>query len=263
MIHSLKKIIKRIVFACLRFFSLKKISGAVILMYHSVSDSKAFFAVTPEQFEKQMALLQKSGVNCVTYSELMRRYYTHENLANTVCVTFDDGYVDNRTEALPILKKYAIPATVFVSTGFMGTSRTTSQGDTIPVMDEAMIRELTDDGCIECLPHGHMHERLSRLGRVAAEQDIAQSKNMLERITGKSALYFAYPYGDYSSDTIEVLKSLGFNGAVTVKEGLMDATSQPFELPRMTMSRETSVSEFICKTTRPIAYMAVKRLFSI
>ena len=256
----MKQAVKMIVFSMVRALAPKETRGAVILMYHSISDSEAFFAVPPGDFERQIGYLADSGRTCVSFSELMRRFYARETLDGLACVTFDDGYRDNRVIALPILQRYSIPASVFVSTGLMGTVRTTSKGDQLEVMDGPMLADLISGGLVECMPHGHMHERLSLLDDSLAATEITASRNAIELITGEPSIYFAYPFGDYSEKTLAILDSLGFKGALTVEEGIAAPDSKPLEMPRMAMTRETSFGEFICKVSRPKAYLFVMRM---
>lgn len=89
------------------------------LLYHRVADlkyDKNLLAVTPENFRDQMAYLKKN------YSIVGFEQDWNEVEGDAVCITFDDGYMDNFTNALPVLQEFEIPATVFVSTGNMNTS---------------------------------------------------------------------------------------------------------------------------------------------
>lgn len=258
----MKKQLRKILFFICNAFSKSKSNGALVLMYHSVSFSPAFFVVKPKEFEKQIKFLKQSGLLCINFSELMRKIYAKESLLNTVCVTFDDGYADNYEIALPILKKYGIPASIFVSTGFIGKMKTTSQGEELAIMTETMINDLSVTGLVECLPHGHLHQHLETLNPSEVKTDVLESQMILDRLTGKTIPGFAYPFGSYSEKTVEVLSSLGFKGALTVEEGVVTPDSKPFELPRMTMSREVSFTEFKCKITKATTYLSVARIIS-
>lgn len=96
-----------------------------ILIYHRVlsqADSLRASEPTVESFDWQMQLL-KLYFQPLSLSEALRRLNDGSLPKNAVCVTFDDGYADNATLALPILKKHGIPATIFVSTGFLDGGR--------------------------------------------------------------------------------------------------------------------------------------------
>lgn len=92
----------------------------VILVYHRVADLAAdpqLLAVSPENFRAHMQHL-KTNFPVLRFEESWS-----EVEEPAVAVTFDDGYADNAIEALPILEEVGIPATFFVSTGNLGTTR--------------------------------------------------------------------------------------------------------------------------------------------
>ena len=95
---------------------------AVILTYHSVLPQSLPFPVwhhlTAATFEKQIAYLSKN-FRCVSMSTLLDDLMRGEIPPYTVAVTFDDGYRNNFTHALPILSHYGVPATLFITNGFI------------------------------------------------------------------------------------------------------------------------------------------------
>jgi peptidoglycan/xylan/chitin deacetylase (PgdA/CDA1 family) len=100
-------------------------SGAIILMYHSVAaDDAAPFVdprnrLSPAMFERQMAFLSAHR-RVVPLSQLVDEIASGGTPpAGTVCITFDDGYLDNLTVAAPILEKHRLPATLFLATGYV------------------------------------------------------------------------------------------------------------------------------------------------
>jgi peptidoglycan/xylan/chitin deacetylase (PgdA/CDA1 family) len=112
------------------FAALTRPTGAVILMYHSVApDELAEFIdppnrLAPQDFERQMAFLHNHR-RVVSLSDLVTQLESGRSpAAGTVCVTFDDGYLDNLTTAAPILERYALPATMFVPTGYIDRAET-------------------------------------------------------------------------------------------------------------------------------------------
>ncbi|WP_090725238.1 polysaccharide deacetylase family protein [Neptunomonas qingdaonensis] len=92
-----------------------------ILIYHRVLPSFDFMRPdepTIEQFDWQMELLSRY-MKPLSLNDALTLLDDNRLPDNAVCVTFDDGYADNEIHALPILKKWDIPATVFVSTAFL------------------------------------------------------------------------------------------------------------------------------------------------
>lgn len=98
--------------------------GCAVLLYHRIfnpSIDAQLLSVTPENFEQQLIFLQEN-YEVISYQTLVHKL-VEKNLCNrSICITFDDGYFDNYSEALPLLKKYNIPATIFVCTGNIGSS---------------------------------------------------------------------------------------------------------------------------------------------
>ena len=107
------------------FEKLMQPKGALILMYHSVADAVVAPFIDPPNhlshidFEAQMAFLSRYR-HVVSLTDLMTQLDAgHEPPAGTVCITFDDGYLDNLTVAAPILAKYQLPATLYLPTAYI------------------------------------------------------------------------------------------------------------------------------------------------
>ncbi len=104
---------------------------AFVLMYHRIKSSvdqppyhvQSGMFVTAATFEKQLAYLRKT-FEIILLDDLVAKARKGESLGRYCALTFDDGWRDNYSEAFPLLKKYAVPATIFLSTGFVGTQRT-------------------------------------------------------------------------------------------------------------------------------------------
>src|SRR3990167_7198792 len=131
MTMALRSLLKGIVVRALSLVP-ARLSALSILMYHSVSDSGAFFSISPKEFERQMRYIHNSGLTAIFASEINQRM-TSGKMAGTVCVTFDDGYEDVYRHAFPVLKQFGIKATVFLITSEIGGSYTNSEGNTFPL----------------------------------------------------------------------------------------------------------------------------------
>lgn len=101
-----------------RFFESPKV---VVLMYHRIAELEADpwqLAVSPAHFEAQLKLLTKE-YRVITPHQLLEQVSRKSIRKNQVCITFDDGYLDNYTTAAPLLQKYQCPATFFISTYYL------------------------------------------------------------------------------------------------------------------------------------------------
>ncbi|MBL7224521.1 MAG: polysaccharide deacetylase family protein [Desulfobacteraceae bacterium] len=95
----------------------------IVFIYHRVGvdhiDSQ-LLAVSPINFESQLAVLSEI-CRVVPLHHLIAEARSGELKPNTVALTFDDGYLDNLTNALPILEKFNLHATIFVTSGLIGS----------------------------------------------------------------------------------------------------------------------------------------------
>ena len=96
----------------------------LVLMYHRIARPLTDpweLSVSPENFSAHLEVLSKSA-QVVPLAELQRRL-ARSSERPVVAITFDDGYVDNLGQALPILQRHAAPATVFIATAWIGSAR--------------------------------------------------------------------------------------------------------------------------------------------
>ena len=246
----MRNFFKEIFFWLLPKFPLPK-DRASILMYHSISNRKDYFsAISPEIFNQQMAYLAAKKRKVIPLAELVRRLRAHEPLGGAVILTFDDGYRDNYTTVFPLLKQYNFPATIFVTTGLIGNPEYCSAEE---------LREMHNSGLVAIETHTLTHPKLATLSRAEADHEIRESRRALQEILGTAPTLFAYPYGNFSEGTIGLVREIGFTGAVTVAEGTIDPATDPLRLPRNSIDRSTTFSQFRGKVSRAIdLYVALK-----
>jgi peptidoglycan/xylan/chitin deacetylase (PgdA/CDA1 family) len=223
-----------------------------ILMYHSISRQAGprfrECVVSPERFAEQMAYLARGGYTPVTVSQLVRaRSAGDSGLPDRpVVLTFDDGYADFYTEALPVLRKHGFAATLYVATGFVGgTSRwLRREGETRRAMlNWSQLTELRDSG-IECGAHTQTHPHLDTLPPAEARAEIQRSKSMLEDRLGQAVSSFAYPFGHFDRRVRELVQAAGFSSACAVTPRLSPTADDPFALPRVMVHGGPNLAAF-------------------
>ncbi len=198
--------------------------GARILMYHRVAPGLAGdqLTVSPENFDRQMAYLARR-CRVRSLSQVADDLKHNRARQGDVAITFDDGYLDNLTHALPILKKYNLPATIFVTTGFCDQSlnhpRYPASAERLHLTwDE--VRLLAGQPGITIGSHTLTHPFLSRLPEAAALEETAASRARIAREIGREVAFFCYPSGDVTEREAQLVERSGYAGAVTVAPGL-------------------------------------------
>ncbi len=201
------------------------------LMYHSVTSATEdpyLITVDPARFRRQLRWLSARGLRGVSVGELMR---SHRNgtAAGKVGLSFDDGYRDFVEEALPALAEYDFTATVYVVAGRLGGYNDwDEQGPRKPLMTAAQVREAAAEG-VEIGSHGLTHRRLAGLGARDLAAQVADSRHVLEDLTGRSVEGFCYPYGSLDGAAVEAVAHTGYGYGCAVSPGVHGGE---FALPR-------------------------------
>jgi len=217
-----------------------------ILLYHGVGTecSPAFrrWMVSPQRFAGQMHCLAENGYRSITVSMLAALLRRNEvPHPRTVVITFDDGFRDFRSEALPVLLDVDFVATVYVVSGYVGgTSRwLNALGEAErPMLTWQDINAMVDLG-IEVGAHTVSHPQLDILPSGRAWEEITYSKRMLERHLCRQVDSFAYPHGYASRVTRELVRRAGFTSACRVADALSTTSEDPFALSRIIVTNQT------------------------
>jgi len=223
---------------------------SVVLGYHGVAESRlrddlSLLQVSPARFRTHMELLRAAGFRFVTMEELARRAGGGTPEPGLAAITFDDGLRNNRTVALPILSEYEIPATVYVTIGFInGASPWIGANGDGAIMNEDELRELRDAGW-ELGAHTMTHPDLSQLDYNACRAEIEGSREALEEIIGTGVHTFAYPFGRYGPAAIAAARDSGLLAAVTTGSG----SWQPYEITRAMIGAADPLPVVLLKLT--------------
>lgn len=175
-----------------------------------------------------------------------------------VVLTFDDGFADFFTDVLPVLKQYGFVATLYVTTAFInGTSRWLQrEGETTrPMLNWSQLIEIGASG-IECGAHSYSHRQLDTLPRSQAQDEIVQSKELLEQHLGQEVSTFAYPFGYHTAALRWQVRQAGYTSACAVKFAMSSEITDPFALARLMVRADTSVDAFAALLTGRSASVA-------
>lgn len=209
-------------------------------MYHMVAEPRVErerpYACPPKRFASHMKALREKGYAPVSLTRLQKYLADGAGLPkNPVAVTLDDGFADNYTDALPILRQYEIPATVFLAVNALGGENrwmTENGYPSRPMLDWSQIDRMQAAG-IGFGSHTLSHPRLSQLDRDTAMQEIRGSKQALEERLRSAVDHFAYPYGDWSGETVELVREAGYSLACSTRSGFNRRDADPLLLRRI------------------------------
>ncbi|MBN2410304.1 polysaccharide deacetylase family protein [candidate division KSB1 bacterium] len=189
--------------------------------------------VTPGQFRSQIEFALKDNFRFYTLTEYLDNSDFHQN---RVAITFDDGYESVYQNAYPILKKYNIPATVFVNPNYLGRLNTWDVnigGLKFRHMERRQLTELSEAGW-EVGSHTMNHCDLTCLSRQAAEKELSDSLDFLKKNIKNFNYFLAYPFGNTNKKVINLCKSLGYRGGVLMGNGYK-GLPEAFTIPRIGM----------------------------
>ncbi|WP_242908124.1 polysaccharide deacetylase family protein [Actinomadura terrae] len=189
-----------------------------VLMYHSVDNYREdphLVTVSPRRFEGQLAWMRARGLRGVGMAELLRARDAGD-AHGLVGLTFDDGYADFATRAVPALVRFGFGATVFVVSGRIGSYNAWDDGPRKPLMTVDQIRTVADAG-MEVGSHGRHHVPLTETGGCELREELEESRASLEDVLDRPVTGFAYPYGAATGREIEAVRAAGYDYACDIR----------------------------------------------
>ena len=247
-------------------------------MYHGISNDtderrRSYFRTVtrPETFESHIQFLVKAGYIVPTLSNAMKMLADNDwcDTDKLAVITFDDGLQDFYTSAYPTLSRYGYLATVFLSTAYIDRDFITGA----PCLTASQIHELSSCG-IEFGSHTVTHPQLLELDEKDIVNELAESRQTIENITGQEATSFSYPFRFPEEDNTFVrflagaLRESGYRRGVTTTIGRWQPESQGMFLPRLPINDLDDPSLFSAKLCGNYDWMhqaqlAAKRLRAI
>ena len=237
-----------------------------VLMYHHVSPNAGLVTVSPECFVAQMSALKNAGYQTLTTCDLARFFKGEALPSKSVLITFDDGYLDNRVFAYPVLKALQMHAVIFIVTNWItnGSPRPFAQFENFEtftvencpktpehnackaeiaqkrantvILNLNELLEMQD--VFEYHPHTHTHQRFDQLftnnpekKRAELLSDLQKSQAFFSTHFGQESAHLCWPQG-YFDDYIAMAKEAGFQFLYTTKPGANRSNQDPRRIHR-------------------------------
>lgn len=224
-----------------------------ILSYHKIGPPmpggwETWYYISKQIFEQQLRLLADRGYEFLDLARFYRGLDDPTTLpAKSTLITFDDGYRNNLTAALPIMIRMGVPGVVFVPTNYIGSLNIWDSGGQEPdeeICDWNDLLNLERYG-VTVESHSVTHPSFSTLTPEQHEKELRQSKATLEAKLGRKVEFFAYPYGDAGNDfnfSEALLKSVGYRAACLYGGGPITLpAANRFRLERLAMGPDSDL----------------------
>ncbi len=207
----------------------QRVAHIPILIYHSVrpyysgiTNLVKEFTVPPDIFDDQMKYLRDNGFTVVTFDDVSAYFQNGAPLpAKPVMVTLDDGWENQYVYAYPILKKYKYSGIFYIYPGVVGKKHFLSWPE---------VKEMVSGNMI-IASHTQTHPELPKItDATLLKKEILGSRETIEKELSISVKDFAYPFGAYNDQSIQVVKDSGYRSARTVHVGVQADSSAPYTI---------------------------------
>jgi len=211
---------------------------APVLTYHSVNAHPldALKPIDPGRLASHLSHIV-SNYKVVSLMDLISALNGGPALPEkSVVLTFDDGYVDNYTEAFPLLQRFRVPATFFIPTAYIEGDVDFFPGMVWRPLNWDQITEMAASDIVTIGAHGHSHRHFGEMSSLETVDDIARCRDILTYRLGDTPKLFAYPNGqgyDFEPITVQIIRELGFRGACSTFWKTTHQNSDCFSLNRI------------------------------
>jgi len=219
-------------------------------MYHRFEENKyPSTNIRMNDFLQHLKIIENNDMSFVNPKNFEHELKSNKN-KRKILLTIDDGFSSFYENAWPILKQKKIPFILFVSTREVGAFN---------YMSWDQIREIEKEDFVEIGNHSHTHEYLVDENKDVIISDIKKSILIFKKELGKNSDFFSYPFGEYSLEFRDIVKSLGFKYAFGQHSGVMDETKDLYELPRFPINEKYGeIKRFISLTkTLPFKFKEI------
>jgi peptidoglycan/xylan/chitin deacetylase (PgdA/CDA1 family) len=213
---------------CGRLLTPRPAPGIRILVYHDIRDvapaeDPLRITVPPMLFERQIRHLHETGARFLSLEDSARALAGGDVPDRAVAITFDDGYHSFLTEALPILRRYGVPATLFVAVGYVGGAGFPFSAGTLVSrpLNWLELQRIAATPGIWIGSHTTTHRFLHRLAPAERFDELARSRDILQTRLGQPVRALAYPFGGWGAFPIDVQEAVEAAGYTTACTNVM------------------------------------------
>lgn len=210
------------------------------LLYHMISDLDHRMAVPQEHFEEHLAVLTRAGYEFLALDDQLRETYPSDRVLS---ITFDDGYRNTVSAALPILRGYGIRASMAVcSDALRGLPLSGDWAKTDFLTTPELGPWLDAGGGL--LAHSASHRRLPSCTDAELEDEVGGDHRTLRDLLGWAPTAFAYPYGAHDTRVVEAVGRV-YGAAMTTTSHPNTGPDARLLLPRIEVERNYSGRELL------------------
>ena len=203
--------------------------GIISIMYHRFEENKyPSTNIKLNDFKEHLKIIEENKISFVNPKNFEDELKINKK-KRKILLTIDDGFSSFYDNAWPLLKEKKIPFILFISTREVGSFN---------YMTWSQIRKISRESFVEIGNHSHTHEYLVDKNYELIKKDIEKSISIFKKELGRNSKFFSYPFGEYSLEFKDIIKSLGFKYAFGQHSGVMDETKDFYELPRFPINEK-------------------------
>lgn len=246
-----------LLFATLQYsFLIPASKGLPILMYHQISEEgKDALTISLPDLDRQFKYLVEKGYRSISFAELKEWHDQGKSIPpKSVVITFDDGYLNNKTYLLPLLEKYRLKASIFLPLAHLGKVNQWDAGNE-PIMDIETVSQIAELPYVEFGIHSFDHKNYKHLSPAEIDEDLRLCDEYLLVHQLKAMKVLAYPYGgthrknpETNRQMKEVLASHGYWFGLRIGNRMnKPVLNNQYELFRIDIKGTDSFMEFRIK----------------
>ena len=210
-----------------------------ILCYHRFGRTcKSNLCISEKTFAKQMEYLKNNGYHTIHLSDLMEFLnYKAAIPSKSVIITLDDGYRSIYEFAYPLLKRYGYTATLFIYNDFIEASRNALTWNHLRALKAAGF-EIGSHS----ISHADLTKKLpnenDQMFRSRITKELINSKKIIDRELNQDTQFFAYPYGNFNQQILDLIPKAGYKLGLTIRNGGNSFLANPLTLKRSQILEE-------------------------